>query len=104
MIVKSFAWVLLAATAIALPILARQASQRSACCTPNDNDMPTVGGNLGNQRYSSLTKINRQNIENLGAAWRTNVSAVPPATSDIGSETTPVVVNGVIFLNTPAGA
>jgi glucose dehydrogenase len=100
---KSFAWVLLAVAVIAAPILARQAAQRSACCTPSDNDMATVGGNLGNQRYSLLSNINRQNIENLGAAWRTNVSAVRPATADVGSETTPVVMNGVIFLNTPAG-
>jgi len=29
----------------------------------------TVGGDLGNTRYSSLAQINSQNVTNLGAAW-----------------------------------
>ena len=103
MATKHLAWALVAAGAIAAPLAARQALRPSVCCVPAGNDMPVVGGNLGNQRYSSLAAINRQNIQNLGAAWRVNVSAVPPATSDVGSQTTPVVVNGVIYLNTPAG-
>src|SRR5579884_4214948 len=100
---KSLVWSIVAATVIAAPILARQGAQRTTCCAPAINDMPVNGGNLGNQRYSSLDKINRQNIQNLGAAWRIDVSAVAPATKDIGSETTPVVVNGIIYLNTPSG-
>ena len=103
MTVKNMAWGLLAVGLIAAPLLAQQAAQPSACCSPNDNDMPVAGGNLGNQRYSTLAAINRQNIHNLGAAWRLHVSAVPPATNHVGTQTTPVVVDGVIFLNTPAG-
>lgn len=103
MLKKSLAWVALAASLAAVPLVAQQAARLSACCSPAGNDMPVVGGNLGNQRYSSLTAINRQNIQNLGAAWRTHVSAVPPATKDVGTQTTPVVVDGVIYLNTPAG-
>src|SRR5262245_27152492 len=100
---KSLGWLLVAAGVISAPLLARQAAQLPACCAPNVNDMPLVGGNLGNQRYSSLAQITRQNIENLGAAWRINVSAAPPATNDVGSETTPVVADGIIYLNTPSG-
>src|SRR5215212_1361695 len=103
MTLKSFAWVFVAAGITAAPLLARQIARPSACCAPTITDMPVVGGNLGNQRYSSLAAINRQNIQNLGAAWRTHVSAVPPATDDVGTQTTPVVVDGVIYLNTPAG-
>ena len=103
MTTKSLAWMLVAAGVIAAPLVARQAARPSACCPPTGNDMPVNGGNLGNQRYSSLAAINRQNIQNLGAAWKINVSAAPPATDNVGTQTTPVVVNGVIFLNTPAG-
>ena len=103
MAIRSFAWVFVVAGITAAPLLARQIARPSACCAPTITDMPVNGGNLGSQRYSSLAAINRQNIQNLGTAWRINVSAVPPATTDVGSQTTPVVVNGVIFLNTPAG-
>ena len=65
--------------------------------------MPTVGGNLGNQHYSALTQINKSNLKQLGPVWRTHVSAVAPATDDVGQQTTPIVVDGVIYLDTPNG-
>ena len=46
---------------------------------PTGPDMPTVGGNLGNQHYSGLTQISKENLEELAPAWRTHVSAVAPA-------------------------
>ena len=73
------------------------------CCTPSGADMPTVGGNLGNQHYSALTQIKRQNLHKLGPVWRTHVSAVEPATDDVGQQTTPIVADGVIYLDTPNG-
>ncbi len=100
---KRWAWIFFVGGMVAAPVLAQQAAQPAGCCASTANDMPVVGGNLGNQRYSSLVSINRQNIQNLGAAWRINVSAAAPATEDMGNQTTPVVVNGVIYLNTPAG-
>ncbi len=65
--------------------------------------MPTVGGNLGNQHYSALTQIRKQNLHKLGPVWRTHVSAVEPATDDVGQQTTPIVADGVIYLDTPNG-
>jgi glucose dehydrogenase/plastocyanin len=103
MTVKNIAWALVAAGVIAAPLIAQQAARPSVCCSPQENAMPFAGGNLGNQRYSSLDKINRQNIHNLGAAWRIDVSAVPPASNHVGTQTTPVVLDGVIYLDTPAG-
>ena len=73
------------------------------CCAPSGADMPTVGGNLGNQHYSALTQIRRQNLHKLGPVWRTHVSAVEPATDDVGQQTTPIVADGVIYLDTPNG-
>jgi len=73
------------------------------CCTPSGDDMPTVGGNLGNQHYSSLKQIDKRNLNRLGPVWRTHVSAVEPATDDTGQQTTPIVADGVIYLDTPNG-
>jgi len=74
------------------------------CCTPGDKDYPTHSGNLGNQGYSALTQINKGNIRRLGPVWRTHVSAEPPATDHTGQQTTPIVVDGVIYLDTPNGS
>jgi glucose dehydrogenase/plastocyanin len=74
------------------------------CCTPGDKDYPTHSGNLGNQGYSALTQINKGNIKRLGPVWRTHVSAEAPATDHTGQQTTPIVVDGVIYLDTPNGS
>src|SRR6476469_5353610 len=70
------------------------AADLTDCCTPADKDQPKVGGNLGNQSYSSLNQINKANLNNLGAAWVTSVSAAPAtflitgtATTDTGQQT-----------------
>src|SRR5688572_19722526 len=65
--------------------------------------MPTVGGNLANQHYSGLTQISKRNLDRLGPVWRTHVSAVAPASDDVGQQTTPIVADGVIYLDTPSG-
>ncbi|WP_370616970.1 PQQ-binding-like beta-propeller repeat protein [Mumia qirimensis] len=70
---------------------------------PTGADMPTVGGNLGNQHYSGLKQITKRNLDKLGPAWRTHVSAVAPASDDVGQQTTPIVVDGIIYTDTPSG-
>ncbi|MFC5382114.1 PQQ-binding-like beta-propeller repeat protein [Aquipuribacter nitratireducens] len=65
--------------------------------------MPTIGGNLGNQNYSGLTQITKQNLKKLAPTWRTHVSDVAPASNDVGSQTHPIVVDGVIYMDTPSG-
>ncbi|WP_250032250.1 outer membrane protein assembly factor BamB family protein [Paractinoplanes maris] len=84
---------------------ARESSERtpSSSVAPTGADMPTVGGNLGNQHYSGLTQITKRNLDKLGPAWRTHVSAVAPASADVGQQTTPIVADGVIYLDTPRG-
>jgi len=81
-----------------------RAAELADCCTPGDKDYPTHSGNLGNQAYSALTQINKGNIKRLGPVWRTHVSAEPPATDHTGQQTTPIVVDGVIYLDTPNGS
>jgi len=97
---------LIAAGVVALPPLLHAqdkppAAALAGCCTPGDKDFPTHGGNLGNQRYSALTQIGEANVKKLGPVWRTHVSA--PATNETGQQTTPLVVDGVIYLDTPSG-
>jgi glucose dehydrogenase/plastocyanin len=70
---------------------------------PTGADMPTVGGNLGNQHYSGLTQITKDNLTQLAPTWRTHVSAVAPVTDDTGQQTSPIVVAGVIYLDSPSG-
>jgi glucose dehydrogenase/plastocyanin len=102
---------LLAIAAVAAPSVALSAAaDLNSCCTPADKDQPKVGANLGNQSYSSLALINKTNLSNLGAAWMTRVSAAPattpaaaPGTTDTGQQTTPIVLDGVIYLDTPNG-
>ena len=82
----------------------------SACCSPTAADWPVVGGNLGNQAYSSLSKIDKTNIKTLGPAWMIHTSAEPvtsPAagadSADTGQQTTPIAVDGVLYLDSPSG-
>src|SRR5262245_64281098 len=105
---------LAAAGLLATPLVRaadQPAAALAACCTAGDKDYPTHSGNLGNQGYSALTQINQANVKNLGPVWRTKVSAVPPTTpqagagtNDGGQQTTPIVVDGVIYLDTPRSA
>ncbi len=59
----------------------------------------TNGGNLGNQRYSPLTQINKDNVANLKAEWRVhmNGSGAGPNHSGQGE---PLFYNGTLFVGT----
>lgn len=102
---------LIAVAALATPaVMFGAAADLNACCTPGDKDMPKSGGNLGNQSYSSLSQVTRANINSLGPVWKTSVSAAAatqpapqPGVPANGQQTTPVIVDGVIYLDTPSG-
>ncbi len=77
---------------------------------PTGKDWPHVSGNLASQGYTSLTQIGKHNINRLGPAWVTNVSSEPitaptprPGTTQTAQQTTPIVVDGVMYLNVPGG-
>jgi PQQ-dependent dehydrogenase (methanol/ethanol family) len=70
------------------------------CCTPGDEDFPKVSGNLGNHNYSSLRQINRWSIGKLGAVWLNQIEGgIKTGTN----QSTPVVVDGVIYLESAFG-
>jgi alcohol dehydrogenase (cytochrome c) len=86
---------LISAGALTAPALALAgAADLSSCCTPGDQDFPKVGGNLGNQNYSSLKQITRTNVKQLGGAWLSHVNGGV----GVDNQSTPVVVGGVIYL------
>src|SRR5690348_16516559 len=53
-----------------------------------------AGRDYSEQRYSPLTGINKGNIGKLGLAWYGDVD------TERGQESTPVVVDGVMYLTT----
>ena len=62
----------------------------------SQNGWPAYGHDPGGLRYSPLTQITPQNVAQLQRAW-TFHSGKP------GSETTPLVIDGVMYLTAPNG-
>ena len=67
--------------------------------SPVGKDWVTNGGNLTNQRYSTLTEINTDNVKQLKGAWMTRLNG-----SGLGgkysAEATPLVKDGVMYVVT----
>ena len=59
-------------------------------------DWLSYGRNYAEDRYSTLEQINKDNIKNLGLAWSLNIGATLN-----GIETTPVVVDGMMYFTGP---
>jgi quinohemoprotein ethanol dehydrogenase len=102
---------LIALAAMTTPtVMFGAAADLNNCCTPGDKDAPKSGINLGNQSYSALNQVNKSNIKKLGPVWKTAVGAAPatkpvpgPGSTGVGQQTTPIVVDGVIYLDTENG-
>src|ERR1700733_8666326 len=56
-----------AAILIASSVIAFQSAYSQST---ENQDWPVIGGTLGNIRYSTLTQINVQNVNQLGGAWK----------------------------------
>ena len=67
--------------------------------SPAGKDWVTNGGNLTNQRYSTLTQINTTNVKQLKGAWMTRLKG-----SGVGGkysfEASPLVKNGIMYVVT----
>jgi PQQ-dependent dehydrogenase (methanol/ethanol family) len=75
-------------------------AQSAACCTATGKDFPMVGGNYGNQRYSTLNQITKGNIGKLGGAWLTHIEGGSTAQRQ---NSTPVAIDGVLYLESGQG-
>ena len=61
---------------------------------------PVTGGTPGNSHYSDLVQINRSNVTRLRETWRFDTQEGGGKAG--GLETTPIVVDGVLYAYTPA--
>jgi glucose dehydrogenase len=60
------------------------------------NDWPVYGHDAGGQRYSPLTQITPKNVNKLERAWTFH-------SGKAGSQVTPLVVGGVMYITAPNG-
>ena len=65
---------------------------------PAGANWSVYGGNLYNQRYSSLNQITTSNVANLKGAWTFHTGSASSATS---FESSPIVVDGTMYLTGP---
>ncbi len=73
-------------------------------CNTLADEWPTYGGDAGGMRYSPLTQINRDNVSRLEVAWvfhTGDISDGRGATKRSGFETTPLLVDGALYITTP---
>jgi quinoprotein glucose dehydrogenase len=82
--------------------IARAQSPNSAGATKSD--WPYYGHDAGGTRYSPLTQINRENVKNLKVAWVFHTGDISDGSGRpkrSGLETTPILVDGILYLTTP---
>lgn len=66
-----------------------------AANAPEDGDWPAYGRGNATLRYSPLTQIAPENVATLERAWVYRTGDLPP---DWGAETTPIEVDGTLYL------
>jgi alcohol dehydrogenase (cytochrome c) len=83
----------------AAPVAAVPTDQAAAPVgEPAGTNWSVYGGNLYNQRYSSLNQITTSNVANLKGAWTFHTGSASSATS---FESSPIVVDGTMYLTGP---
>ncbi|HMD97891.1 MAG TPA: pyrroloquinoline quinone-dependent dehydrogenase [Terriglobia bacterium] len=68
------------------------------------DDWPYYGHDPGGTRYSRLAEINRQNVSQLKVAWVFHTGDISDGSRKrrrSGFETTPILVDGTLYLTTP---
>ncbi len=73
---------------------------------PSSGDVgwPNYGNDAGGSRYSTLTQVNRENVAQLKVAWIYRTGALeqfPDLKHNAAFETTPILVDGKLYLSTP---
>lgn len=61
------------------------------------NEWVTYGGDTSNTRYSALTQINTKNVADLRVQWIRSLGSLE------SQESTPLVINGVMYVTSSAG-
>jgi quinoprotein glucose dehydrogenase len=68
----------------------------TASAAQDNRDWPAYGGGPENNHYSSLAQIHRGNVKQLGVAWSFDTG------EEGGLQTSPIIVDGVLYGITPA--
>jgi alcohol dehydrogenase (cytochrome c) len=80
-------WFALSVTINALgPTFALAAAAPQALLQPLGDDWPVYAGDYSGQRFSSLTQIKRDNVQQLTLAWSARVNGTTRPTSNVGGE------------------
>ncbi len=82
-------------------MLASASTNRSLA--QSSDDWPYYGHDAGGMRYSPLAQISRQNVANLKVAWTFHVGDISEGGGGkkrTGLETTPILVDGTLYLTT----
>ena len=69
-------------------------------------EWPAYGRDAGGSRYSPLTQVTRENVNRLTTAWTYHTNETGPAPArgaPPALETTPIMVEGTLFISTPLG-
>src|SRR5579859_5344596 len=80
------------------------AAQTTASPAWAEGEWPYYGHDAGGMRYSPVGQINRQNVARLKVAWTYHTGDVADGAKGrnrSGFETTPIFVDGKLFLTTP---
>jgi quinoprotein glucose dehydrogenase len=80
----------------AAQMAAQEAAPAAANASRDHRSWPTVGGGPEGMRYSSLDQITRENVKQLAVAWTFDSG------EEGGLQTSPIVVDGVLYANTPS--
>jgi PQQ-dependent dehydrogenase (methanol/ethanol family) len=71
-----------------------------SCCETPGSDFPKVGGNYGNQNFSSLSQITPQNVTRLGGAWHVHLEG---GSRQFEQQDSVIAVDGVLYVETSQG-
>jgi quinoprotein glucose dehydrogenase len=93
-------------TRIGICVLALAAACRAMAASTNNSadDWPYYGHDAGGMRYSPLTQINRDNVSQLKVAWTFHTGDISDGQGRrkrSGFETTPILLDGTLYLTTP---
>jgi len=91
----TFCWLLLFATTIFLTFTAPNPQSTPQSSTATSQNWSRYGGNDENNHYSPLAQIDRGNVSKLQVAWTFDTG------EEGGLQTSPLIVNGVLYGITP---
>src|SRR3974377_1668996 len=77
------------------PAKAQSNAAANVASSPESQDWPVWNGSPENRHYSSLAQINRSNVKQLEVAWTYDTG------EQGGLQTSPLVVDGVLYGITP---